>query len=249
VSDFEQPPSSLATARTAVAGWLRDSIYAGCFLVGWRPADNEIRAAVARGALWFPLLGAAGGALVAQVLALLDLQQSELSAIAPVVLLVVLAGARPAVDFMRFFGGGLLGMVLLLGVLASEVWAFQALSGNLRVIALVLAPMLGRWAYVVQAYGSLPARPDGFAAMMVRHMQFTQFATASVSAMALSLMLINALGTLVLFLVASLTILLRIWTHSRRGGVSAVSLGAGAFLCEAMVVVLIGAVARLAAGG
>ena len=73
-------------------------------------------------------------------------------------------------------------------------------------------------------------------------------ATASVCAMALSLMLINALGTLVLFLAASLSILLRIFTHRRQGGVSGVSLGAGAFLAEAGVVILIGSIARLAAG-
>lgn len=249
MSDSEEHPPAEAWLRVALVGFLRDGWCALRFLLGWRPADAQIRASIARGALFFPLLGAASGSIIAEVLFLVGPAAPVTRALLPLVLLTLLAGGRPAFDFFRFVGGGPLGVLLLGGLLAAEAWAFLALDGNLRVIALVLAPMLGRWAYVVQAYGSLPARKDGFAAMMVRHMQFTQFATASVCAMALSLMLINALGTLLLFLVASMSILLRIFTHSRQGGVSAVSLGAGGFLAEVAVVVLVGAVARLAAGG
>jgi cobalamin synthase len=249
VSESEPYPSTRAALGAALVGLLRDGWCALRFLLGWRPQQAETRAAVARGALFFPLFGAASGAVVAEVLSMVGPVSPWVRWVLPVILLGVISGGRPALDFFRFVGGGRWGALLLAGLLGAEAWAFGSLEGNLRVIALVLAPMLARWAYVVQAYGSLPAKSDGFASMMVRHMQFTQFATASVCAMALSLMLINALGTLVLFLVASMTILLRIFTHSRQGGVSGVSLGAGAFLAEVAVVVLVGGVARLAAGG
>ncbi|MDG1400657.1 MAG: adenosylcobinamide-GDP ribazoletransferase [Candidatus Binatia bacterium] len=248
MSESEKHASSPASIGGALATLLRDGWCGLRFLLGWRPPQAEIRASVARGALFFPLFGAAGGSIVAEMLILVGPEAPAMRALLPVALLALLSGGRPALDLFRFLGGGILGTLFLAGLLGAEAWAFLNLDGNLRVIALVLAPMLGRWAYVVQAYGSLPARSDGFASMMVRHMQFTQFATASVCAMALSLMLINALGTLVLFLVASLSILLRIFTHRRQGGVSGVSLGAGAFLAEAGVVILIGSIARLAAG-
>ena len=227
-----------------LAGLAQDAAAGVLFLLGLRAPVYWPR--MARGALVFPLAAAALGSLVAAVLDLLPADAPRaLPATLGVLLLAGVGGGRFLFDFARFCGGGPLGVAALVVMLVGQGWGLMVLEGNLRDIALVLTPMLGMWAYVVQGYGSLPARPDGFAAVFVREMEFTQFATASVSAMAVSLILVNALGTMVLFAVASSTIVLRIVVHARRGGVSAVSLGAVCVIAETISLVLAGAVVRL----
>jgi cobalamin synthase len=243
---IEEEEIARVPVRERVVGLGRDSFAALLFLLG-RRVDAE-RAAVARGAFFFPLFGAALGSLASGVLGFFAGAPDGALAAFGVLLLLLVSGGRFARDFFVFAGGGLAGGSLLLGLLGLEWWALLGLEGNFRAIALVLTPMLGRWGYVVQGYGSLPARAGGFAAVFVKEMQFTQFATASTSAMVIALVFLNALGTLMLFSVASLTILLRIFIHSRRGGVSAVSLGAGALMADAITLGSAGLIARLAAG-
>lgn len=224
----------------------RDGLAALLFLLGRRAVAE--RGAVARGALFFPLFGAALGALVSGALEFFVDAPDNLQALLGVLLLGLISGGRFLRDLTVFAGGGLVGGFFLLALLGVEWWALLGLEGNFRAIALVLTPMLGRWGYVVQGYGSLPARAGGFAAIFVKEMQFTQFAVASTSAMVIALIFLNALGTLMLFAVASLTIVLRIFIHSRRGGVSEVSLGAGALIADAITLGATGLVARLAVG-
>lgn len=245
-NDAEARVSLRARALSLGLGLGRDGFAALLFLLGRRAVAE--RGAVARGALFFPLFGAALGSLVSAGLELFPDAPAALQAFLGVFLLCLLSGGRFVRDFVMFCGGGLVGGLLLLALLGVEWWALLGLEGNFRAIALVLTPMLGRWAYVVQGYGSLPARAGGFAAVFVKEMQFTQFAAASTSAMVIGLIFLNALGTLMLFAVASLTIVLRIFIHARRGGVSSVSLGAGALIADAITLGAAGLVARLAVG-
>jgi hypothetical protein len=92
--------------------------------------------------------------------------------------------------------------------------------------------MLGRWALVIVAYGSMPLAGDPLAARLVRAARFREFGIASVSAMAATLLLIDAIGLLLLFAVATGALALRIAVHSRSGGVSRPAIAAAPLLGE-----------------
>ena len=127
MSDLEQTPSR-PRVGALLASLVRDGWCALRFLLGWRPAQTEMRASVARGALFFPLWGAAGGALIAEGLSMAGPQVPVVGAVLPVLLLLLLSGGRPATDFFRYAGGGFFGALCLVGLLAAEVWAFWPLQ-------------------------------------------------------------------------------------------------------------------------
>ncbi|MBU6281297.1 hypothetical protein KGQ64_03565 [bacterium] len=133
-------------------------------------------------------------------------------------------------------------------VLVAKALAIAALHGRALGIALVLAAILGRWAQVVLAYGSIPRPGDAFAGAWCRGCAFREFGTASVSAMLLVLALANAVGLVLLFAVAAQTIALRILAH-RRGGMTRTSIEAGGELAETVTLLLGALLARLIAPG
>ncbi|MFM8410672.1 MAG: hypothetical protein ACKOCT_10375 [Alphaproteobacteria bacterium] len=133
-------------------------------------------------------------------------------------------------------------------LLVAKALAIAALHGRALGIALVLAGILGRWAQVVQAYGSIPRPGDSFAEALCRGCAFREFGIASVSAMLLVLALANAVGLVLLFAVAAGTIALRILAH-RRGGPSRTSIEAGGELAETTTLLLAALLARLIAPG
>ena len=104
-----------------------------------------------------------------------------------------------------------------------------------RESALLLAPMLGRWAIVVLAFGSLPARSDGVGFTMVRSLTFREFGIATVLALWVTLAGTAARGLVAALVVASVTIGCRILAHRKLGGVTGDVLGAIGELTEALV--------------
>jgi cobalamin synthase len=219
---------------------------------------------VARGGAFFPALGLLLGALVAVALLALEpmLPPPALGACGVALLALssrgVFAAALGRVARVAFARGddptasleagglGAVGGLTLLVVLAAKGAALATLGGSTLGLAVVLAVVLGRWAIVVQAYGSLAARPDGLAAVFVREMKFGQFGVASVSAMAAVLVLSNAIGVLLLVGAATVTVGLRILVHRWLGGVAPATLDAAAELAETVVILLCAALVLLA---
>ncbi len=267
----ENPTRSQGSAGTSPGARLRAHVQelgaALLFLTG-ADRDRLDHARVARGGAFFPLLGLVLGALVALVVVALEPPLPRaLAALAAVALLALTSrGAFPAA-LGRVAGtalgrapdplaaldargaGGVLGVLVLLLVLAAKWGALATLGGSTLGLAVVLATVLGRWAIVVQAYGSLPARPDGLAAVFVREMQFGQFGVASVSAMALILVLSNAIGVVLLVSAATATVGFRIAAHRWLGGVAATTLDAAAELAETVVLLLCAGLVLLARAG
>lgn len=110
--------------------------------------------------------------------------------------------------------------------------ALAVLGGSTLALAIVLAVVLGRWAMAVHAYGSIAAQPDDLAGAFVKQLQFNQFAVASVTAMAVTLAASNAMGVLLLFGVASVTIAFRIAVHGWLGGVTPATIRTAGELAE-----------------
>jgi hypothetical protein len=209
---------------------------------GAAPADDT---ALAWACLALPLVGfALGSAVRAAVVALAGTA-------APLAVLGLTGalglwlggGLRFATAALAPWGraAALLGAALLLAVETALLSALGA-AGSL---ALPLAAMLGRWAFVVVAYGSTPAPGDALAARLVRAVSFREFGIASVTAMAVALLLIDAVGLLLLFAIAVGAIALRISVHARRGGISRPALGAAAVVGELTALACCAVVASL----
>ncbi|HEY8514390.1 MAG TPA: adenosylcobinamide-GDP ribazoletransferase [Candidatus Binatia bacterium] len=242
------------------------------FLVGSRA--TRVPRDVARGSMLFPAIGFVQGVLVAALLlgaARLDLPRVALALLGVALLWLasrgtLLAGLARLVGALgsakrggrdaalaRLEDGGLgaAGAIVCALVLVAKAGALALLDGGALdrgtlALAVVLAATLGRWALVVQAYGSLPAREQDFEATLVREMKFREFGVASVSAMAATLALSNAMGVVLLIGSGSVAVGLRIVVHRAFGGVTATTVRAGGELCEAVVLLLAAALVALA---
>ena len=223
-------------------GWVDRAAGADGFaLRGAAPADDV---ALAWAGLALPLLGFGVGLGVRALVVALEGSATPF-ALAGVAAsgLWLLGGRGFARTATAGFGRAVAAAAALL-LLGVELALFSLL-GSSGTLAMPLAGLLGRWALVVLAYGSQPAPGDDVATRLVKQLGFNQFAVASVSAMALTLLLVDAIGLLLLFAVATQTIALRIVAHSRRGGVTRSVLGAGAALGELTTLMLSAALVGL----
>jgi len=105
-------------------------------------------------------------------------------------------------------------------------------------MALLLGPMLSRWACVVMAYSSRPARAEGLGTMFVRGTQFREFGLASVFTLAVVFSLMEALGLVVFVPLAALILGFTLYCNRRLGGVTGDTLGALGEMVETAVLCL-----------
>jgi hypothetical protein len=248
------PAAKPGAGATGVAELARGLVAAGSFVLGATPADARAIADLARGALFLPVLGFGLG-LAIGVGAAEAIERLPAVAVAPLVVAVLLAvqraaPARALAEGAASAGGA--GVALASAGLALsfvvKALAIASLEGTALVLALALAVMLGRWAIVVQAYGSIPAPGDDFAAALVPRIEFREFGFASVSAMAIALMLANAVGVVLVIASATVAVGLRILAHGRRGGVSRPWILAGADAVETTALALAALLAFALAG-
>lgn len=261
VDEAPRPPlaeQARATAREVAAAII--------YLVAGRRGGLDLEE-VARGGAFFPVLGLALGALAVGVVWAVDSVGGVAAGplVAVVAMTALSSGALPrgtagAVALALSPGQALepgdlgraaksAGALAALATTAAKWWALSVTPPEALSLSLPLAMMLGRWAFVVQAYGSQSARSEGVGAVFPRAMQFREFSLASVSAMALTLILANAIGLVLILWTATQTILVRILVHSRAGGVGERSLAAGADLAEVSTLLLCAGLARAILAG
>jgi len=212
---------------------------------------------VGTSALFFPLVGLALGALLVVLdRALAPVLPLGIRDVALVGVLVAITGGLHldgladsadglftghrdrALTIMREGAVGAFGVGAVVLVVALKLRSLDALPPETRTAALLYAPMLARWAMVVLAFGSLPARPDGLGHAMVRSLTFREFAVATVVALWIVLAQAGARGLIAILLVAATTIGCRILAHARLGGVTGDVLGAIGEVVEALVFAL-----------
>lgn len=238
----EVPASTPKDPESSSRGWSGRAGAALVFGLGGPAPRDEV--ALTWAGLAFPWIGFAVGLGVRALVLALEGSMPPLGLACAAALGLWLLGGRGfavAATSRLGRGGAELAALALLG---AEVALFSAL-GSSGTLAMPLAGLLGRWGLVVLAYGSQPAPGDALAPRLVRQLGFNQFAVASVSAMALTLLLIDAVGLVLLFAVATQTIALRIAVHARRGGIDGSALGAAAALGELTTLVLSAALAGL----
>jgi adenosylcobinamide-GDP ribazoletransferase len=209
---------------------------------------------IGQSALFFPLVGLGLGAVLVAADRTLALAVPE--AVRAVLLVALLAGATGALHLdgladsadalltrereralaiMRDTATGAFGVAAIVLVVLVKVRSLDALPVETRTTALLMAPMLARWAMVVLAFGSRPARPDGLGFAMVGSLKFREFGVATVFALWVALAATAARGLTAFILIAALTITIRILAHRKLGGITGDHLGAVAELTEALV--------------
>lgn len=259
----EPPRPPLSEQVRAMA---REVPAAAVYLVAGRRDALDLEE-VARGGAFFPVLGLALGA--AAVLIVWAAESFGGTAVGPLVAVAALTGLtagalprgtagavalalspRDAIETgVVGTGARAAGLLAALATTGAKWWALSVTPPEAISLSLPLAMMLGRWAFVVQAYGSQSAREDGVGGVFPRAMQFREFGLASVSAMALTLILANAIGLVLILWTATQTIVVRILVHSRAGGVGERSLAAGADLAEVSTLLLCAGLARAILAG
>ena len=209
-----------------------------------RPFDATV---CGRSAVFFPLVGLLLGALVWGVdwLCRPVLPTTLLSIMLVGLLAVVsrgvhLDGVVKSTDALfdgsssarRTPARGPVGVLVLFFLLVCKVSALYMLLGGYRDIALLLGPMLGRWACVVMAYSSRPARTEGPGTTFVHGVQFNEFALSSLIALGILFTLIEIAGIALVLPLGGLIIGFTLFCNSRLGGVAGDQWGAMAELVE-----------------
>jgi hypothetical protein len=123
-----------------------------------------------------------------------------------------------------------------------EGLAVSALAPAARPVALLVAPMLARWACVVQCYGGMPAPDAAGLAALAGRARFREFAIASVTALGVMLVLLDAVGLVVAVVSALGTLLVRVVAYRRRQGLDAVAMNATSALVETSALVVLASI-------
>ena len=127
---------------------------------------------------------------------------------------------------------GTFGALALIGVLLLKVRSLDLVFGEARDAALLVGPMLSRWASVVMAYYSSPARTEGLGAAFVTSVSFREYGWASGFSLLVIFIVAGISGLVLLALVGSFILGATRYCAHRLGGVTGDTLGALGELVE-----------------
>ena len=205
---------------------------------GRRVADRRLPDRV-QGLGWMPAVGAGVGLLAA-------VSAAAIGTIAPAP-----AAALAAVVVLRLAGGGAAGVLKEVVAGLVEWLAVLTLAPTARGVALVAAPMLARWASVVQCYGGRALPEATGLATLAGRARFREFAIASVTTLGTTLVVLDAVGLAVAVACALVTLGIRLVAYRRRGGIDDGTMNATSALVETSALVLLaffGSLLGVAAG-
>lgn len=137
---------------------------------------------------------------------------------------------------------GVFGLLAILVVVLFKIRALEAM-GEERWQALLIAPVLGRWAMVVLAYGSRSAR-EGLGRVLVEHLRGGHLVLATVMTLILVAVFSGQIGLWIALGVAVFTVGSRRYFHHRLGGVTGDTFGAVGELSETSAFVFFALVQR-----
>ena len=210
---------------------------------------------IAKSASFFPFVGFLLGLILVFVDRFLDpYLASEIESVVLVTILILITrarglealaeswdriGAKKGAESSYRSGGYPLGVCGLLAVIVIIALKFRAIEvmGEARSPGLLLAPVLGRWAMVVLAYGSTSARPEADQTLM-EHVRGAQIVVATTITLIGVALFAWSLGLWIAFWVSLLTLASGRFLQRRLGGVSSENLGALGEMSEALALVL-----------
>jgi adenosylcobinamide-GDP ribazoletransferase len=205
--------------------------------------DQPDRDRLARAALFFPVVGALiGGALVACSALAERLVSRPVSSVLVVAVWAGLSGGMTLRCVAAVARGRTPGetrtswaKLAVALVVASKTVTLALTATPLAARALIIAPLLGRWALVVLAHGARPVRGGTAAAFQLGRVTFREFAWSSVMAFAITLSLADAVGLVFIIVAAAIATGIRLLAYARSGAMSVDVLGAGVETVETAV--------------
>ena len=132
---------------------------------------------------------------------------------------------------------GVFGLIAIVLVLFFKIHALESIDVD-RWRALLLAPILGRWAMVLLAYRSKAAKA-GLGSNLVDHLQTKHFLLATLLTLLLAAVIFRGNGIAMMAWVAVFTMASKNYFHRRLGGVTGDIFGAVGELSETSVMVLL----------
>lgn len=250
-----QPEASDAAAAHRRSRWLRwRGLPRAIAFLTIAPMPATARDGLADTAGWFPLVGAAIGALAGSVRVGAEqlLGRTPATMLALITLVVVTGalhqdgladtadglGARRDRDrrlaVMRDPATGAFGALALIGWALLMFTTLASLNAVRALIALTVACALARWAALLHAAAARPARKDGLGAALRVSRPALAAATVTAATLALGLCAVipGAIATGMALIVAALSALL---THRALGGRTGDTLGATIAVAEAVL--------------
>jgi adenosylcobinamide-GDP ribazoletransferase len=214
-------------------------------LLGTAPATDR----PGRSLLWYPLVGLLLGSLwLAIDLIVGPFTGRVVSSVAVATIAVLVTRRWPCIGVGRTLASllarnpsdglrqsqGPLSTQAMVGTIAAWLALVACLLtvDRWRPIGLVCAPLFGRWAMVVLAFGSRAARSDGKRTKFAKGVTFEEFGWASTCTLALVFWGTGLLGILLLVCAAIPIVGLRVWLHWRLDGITASSMGAACAIAE-----------------
>jgi adenosylcobinamide-GDP ribazoletransferase len=242
------------------------AVAVGLLTVARGLASGASRETLAAALAFYPLVGLALGAVAAVSAALIAPFAPGAAGPIGVLVLAALGGVRGPLGLAAAAGALVVrgdpprvlarwrarpraaGLTLAVMALTARALAAATLPPPARASALLVAPLLGAWAIVVQCYGGSPGHARGPAAPQVGRARFREFGWASLTAFAVTLTLGEAVGLLVVVTAALVTVGIRVWAHRRVGGLTGRLLAATREVVETAVLGLLGLLAAASAG-
>jgi adenosylcobinamide-GDP ribazoletransferase len=132
---------------------------------------------------------------------------------------------------------GVFGLVAIVSVLLLKIHALESMDVD-RWRALLVAPILGRWAMVLLAYRSKAAKA-GLGSNLIDHLQTKHFLLATLLTLLLVAVIFRGNGIYMMAWVAVFTTASKSYFYRRLGGVTGDTFGAVGELSETSVMVLL----------
>ena len=135
--------------------------------------------------------------------------------------------------------------LLRAGAALVSAGALLTLTPAARILALAIAPMLARWAVVVQCYGGRGAPGATGIAALVGRVGFREFGLASVTALAVTLVLLDAVGLAIAVACALTTLAIRVLAYRRAAGLGDDALETTAVVVETLAILLLASIGAI----
>jgi len=211
----------------------RELVGAGAFALG-RPALVADWPAAERvpALAWLPAAGLMVGGIAALVGRAAD-SLGPVPAALTSALVLAIAHGRPRRWDIR-----------LVAALVSAA-ALAGMAPPARTLALVVAPMLARWAAVVQCYGGLPHPGSTGMALLAGRARFREFGIASVTALGTTLILLDAVGLAIAVACIVATLAIRVLAYRRAAGLGDGALEATLAVVETLAILLLSSIGSI----
>ena len=223
----------------------------------WYASPTIVPEDIGRSTSFFPVVGFCLGLILVLVNWLLDpYLASEIVSVLIIAALILMARAQHLRGLGGTFDGfraggearagftvaredrgiGIFGLLAVLVVIALKFRATEVM-GDARSEGLLLAPMLGRWAMVILAYGSDFA-DEGIEQIGIQHVRASQLVLATAIALALVIIFAGRMGLWIALWASLLALLSRSYLYRRAGGLTDDHFGAVEEISETLAFVL-----------